>query len=630
MPFMHEDSSLSSVEFGHWQTTVRLLCSLINDGLLATTAASHPSAPGLQGLLLHGKKPTPDAAALWIGLTRPGLRHLTSTDKQILTFPGDFVDPIFLTTYGAQANDRRELDPPKVMSHVRSVLDVEAVQDDLWDQVCAELTSSANNQRYWYEWAEKKPQLSIQSTQMDWEQACYTGHPLHPMHRSVYSEAPLPKINPENVSSLMKHSISFVEVPGSDVRISGKFRTIVKELLIQFGIPPPGPQRVILPCIDMQIPVLQHYHPDLKVVRRNVFYADTQSSMRTCSVPFLDYDLKFALDVKIGSALRTITPWTGCIVAELSDVLREILPSSCWLMDDSAAVTGSGDFNRAKHITCIMRKNLRREAAAADETFVVAGALQEVPPHSTECNAALAYNLKTPEQKMAWFTEYTVGVMDNFMAPVIDYGCAFEAHAQNVVVRCDRQTGAIKGFATRDLGSIKMHMPTLAKSGYELHSALEGSFVAEQDIEAMWRIIQFCLFQNNLNTFIYRLGLDRNEAWAMIRQKLCDLLDSRAGVDNVDRLRDFLFAETVPQKAFMVMKFNQAARTYQYVDVPNVLREGLDKFPLPAKKPAATAAAAPQQNGVAHANGHVEKVVASSTSEAFQAEKLNGEMVAAA
>lgn len=74
------------------------------------------------------------------------------------------------------------------------------------------------------------------------------------------------------------------------------------------------------------------------------------------------------------------------------------------------------------------------------------------------------------------------------MSPVVDHGCAMESHAQNVILRVDRTTGAMKGFATRDLGSIKIHMPTLAQSGHELFSAIPGSFVAEQDEEAMWRM----------------------------------------------------------------------------------------------------------------------------------------------
>lgn len=98
-------------------------------------------------------------------------------------------------------------------------------------------------------------------------------------------------------------------------------------------------------------------------------------------------------------------------------------------------------------------------------------------------------------------------------------------------------------------------MPTLAQSGYELFSAIEGSFVPSYDEEETWRIIQFCLIQNHLNVFIYRLGVERAAAWTMVREKLDALFARMQQYENAQRLRDFLFAPTVPMKAFMVMKF---------------------------------------------------------------------------
>lgn len=89
--------------------------------------------------------------------------------------------------------------------------------------------------------------------------------------------------------------------------------------------------------------------------------------------------------------------------------------------------------------------------------------------------------------------------------------------------------------------------------------------------------IQFCLFQNHLNVFIYRLGIPRLAAWAMIRSKLETFFEGRQHLENIHRLRSFLFAEEVPSKAFMVMKLAENQIKYQYRMVANVLLEGIDE-----------------------------------------------------
>ena len=150
-----------------------------------------------------------------------------------------------------------------------------------------------------------------------------------------------------------------------------------------------------------------HLYVPLRSPSLTVSLGENLCSTSKLSTNFAD-DLKFALDVTIGSALRTISSKTVCILSELSTVLNEVLPENLWLMADAGGVTGSqadADLDSAKHISCIFRENLTRKALNNNETLVVTGALQEIPPASDECNAALLYNLNTEEKKMVWFSE---------------------------------------------------------------------------------------------------------------------------------------------------------------------------------------------------------------------------------
>lgn len=61
----------------------------------------------------------------------------------------------------------------------------------------------------------------------------------------------------------------------------------------------------------------------------------------------------------------------------------------------------------------------------------------------------------------------------------------------------------------------------------------------------------------------------------MIRNKLEAFFEGRKHLENINRLRNFLFAEEIPSKAFMVMKFAENQIKYEYRMVANVLLEGL-------------------------------------------------------
>jgi len=66
---------LSSEELGKWQTSTRLLASLLNDNLIEGKQASSPSDEKQMGYLLHGKHESwksPSSPAVWIGLSRAG------------------------------------------------------------------------------------------------------------------------------------------------------------------------------------------------------------------------------------------------------------------------------------------------------------------------------------------------------------------------------------------------------------------------------------------------------------------------------------------------------------------------------------------------------------------------------
>lgn len=80
----------------------------------------------------------------------------------------------------------------------------------------------------------------------------------------------------------------------------------------------------------------------------------------------------------------------------------------------------------------------------------------------------------------------------------------------------------------------------------------------------------------------------------MIRGKLEAFFEGRKHLENINRLRSFLFAEEIPSKAFMVMKFAENQIKYEYRMVANVLLEGLGEEAIDTNG---------HSNGISNGNG---------------------------
>jgi len=141
------------------------------------------------------------------------------------------------------------------------------------------------------------------------------------------------------------------------------------------------------------------------------------------------------------------------------------------------------------------------------------------------------------------------------LQPALEYGIALEEHGQNMLVRVDKSTGEVKGFAVRDFGGIRIHMPTLHGKGYQLLSALPGSSSTTNEREEVWDILHHTIFNIHLNHLVQSLGLHGEGGWTVVREEL-DRVIEMIGAGPMDELRAFLTRDTVHFKAFLKMKMS--------------------------------------------------------------------------
>ena len=350
--------------------------------------------------------------------------------------------------------------------------------------------------------------------------------------------------------------LAFISVPRTDMRITGDFEQIIQPLLKTLSIPKTSSDRVVVPCLTRQLPTVFQRFPNAVVLKTVTECADAQASMRTLTLRpecSFGYHLKLSLACHITSALRTITPWTTCGGPMQTALLEKFLPADLWVFREVAAISGGqDDFSDARHLSCILRDDLEDRAQENNETLVIAAALAQQPHGSNRTYAEIIYNLHTTAQKQAWFQGYITRLFDLVLPPLVRYGIGLEAHGQNLVARICRQTGTVKGFAVRDFGGVRMHVPMLRAHGVNFDSLPPGGATLTEDLHNVWSKVHHALLQNHVGLLLNALGLERQGGWSIVRETLERVLKEEE--EGGKGVLEYFMQDTMPFKCFLRMR----------------------------------------------------------------------------
>lgn len=321
---------------------------------------------------------------------------------------------------------------------------------------------------------------------------------------------------------------------------------------------------VIVPYMTRQLPALQQLLGDQMIIyTHDTLHASSQSSIRTVQLPkalnFL-YHLKLAFAATITGGLRTISHWTASISIEATELLKKLVPENVWIVGEVAAVTGDFDNpDDSKHLTCILREDVEPRANALNQCLIVAGALPEINYETKMTHIERLFDLTTVTQKEDWFRTYARIFLKAVLTPLVTYGVCMEAHPQNIVCRFDRTTKELKGFAYRDMGGLRLHVPTLKEHGLELKSASPESVVVSDDIDEVWQWAYHVVFYNHLCTILRGLGLQQHGGWEIVRKETVQVLDD-LDHPTAPVLKAFIFQKNIELKCFLRMKLAKRYR----------------------------------------------------------------------
>lgn len=196
---------------------------------------------------------------------------------------------------------------------------------------------------------------------------------------------------------------------------------------------------------------------------------------------------------------------------------------------------------------------------------------------STNRRGSLAYR---PPKK-----SYARVYLRAVLPPLLSHGVCMEAHMQNLLTRFDAVTGGLRGFVYRDMGGLRMHVPTLAARGLRVRSAslVPGAVTLTDDLGAVW-VNAYHNLENHLGGALRALGLgwEDGAGWPVVREELAAALRACPDPDGkADEMLAFMSQPTMKRKAFLRMKIAGVYRGVSIAKRRPVSRLGYMLMSLP-------------------------------------------------
>ncbi|KAG6813605.1 hypothetical protein H0H92_009222 [Tricholoma furcatifolium] len=441
------------------------------------------------------------------------------------------------------------------------------IQDGLRDAIANELQSSFEHQLASYLDPPRCP--TLKSTPIEWEQSLLAGHPTHPMHRA----RALPS---GHVDYDWYHpQIRFVRVPRAKINMYGSFEVYIQRL-VAIASQRCGktihddPHFVVMPVHELQVPNIVSKFSDAEVLDTEInLLALAQSSIRTVVIPNLpQISLKLSIGVKISSALRTISHFTAEFGPRFS---REIVPKLTIdtrilsiAREPASAIYAAADPEIKKHFTAIFREEIQPEDGQA---LIVSAALLEMDHAGSPIGISAletACKLDTFEKRARFLNRYIQLACEALLPPLVNNGVAFEAHAQNVLVRVDNNTGEPLGFVIRDLGGLRIHPETLCRSTGVDFQFLPEHCIATATLEEIYPKFYHTFVHNHIQRLIRILGMHTNGVgWEMLRTHMAASIPSNHDLQQLWLSPDSML---LPSKCLMRMRMRDSYREVKFAE----------------------------------------------------------------
>ncbi|KAL2858582.1 IucC family-domain-containing protein [Aspergillus pseudoustus] len=562
-----------------FETTKRVLATAVNDGLASATINTSTSTNPVLCLRSPGTSTAEGETWIKCGIRASAYFERSETRVVGLVRADDLLNPVLIRNVTGEISEEQD---PGLICRMVCDWQPEPFETASVETLVKEVRNSTDNQAKWLEIASSLPVLHLKSPLSDWEQSVIYGHPTHPLHRACLAQSPLAPIPPEDIPELLEPELSFISVPRSKMKIFGPYPRLLEPLLESLGIPnPEAPDRIVVPCFTRQLPSILPLFPEAYHIGAVRKCCRAQISMRTVSlladVVGSPLHLKLSLNCQITSGPRTITPWTAALGPALGKVLRSLLPADLWIFEEAASITGAQeDFDKARHLTCILRESPEKQAEEHGETLIPVAGLFQKPFKDNRTYMEIIFGLEDSRKKQIWFRKYIARLFSLILPPLVRHGIGLESHSQNILVRVNTTSKEVTGFAVRDFGGIRIHAPAFSRSGVDLPGLLPpGAQTVTDNVHTIWHKVHHALLQVHVGHLLYMLGLESHGGWPIVREELERALDPLGDPDG-RAVHEYLLRKTMPLKCFMEMRLRGIYRDYYERELPNILLRDMD------------------------------------------------------
>jgi siderophore synthetase component len=282
--------------------------------------------------------------------------------------------------------------------------------------------------------------------------------------------------------------------------------------------------------------------------------------------------LKLPVSLRLTSVQRTVSPKSAVMGPRITRLLATILDLEDGFggtLDVVREEVGlhyidpQGDDDRARHLAILYRDNPMAKAGPARFPVPVGALFAESPfsgrPLATEL-VALAYG-DHADGAVAYFEQHARTVLTALLSAYLVYGIAFEAHQQNSFIVLDAGYAPVQLLA-RDFGDLRIHGPTLARTGLAIEPYRAGYTVYGDDAPVRDKLLHAVLLCHlaELALLLARAyGHPEHHFWDVLRREIDGIfsaLRTRVDAGRWHAERAALLEHDWPAKAFLRMRLS--------------------------------------------------------------------------
>ncbi|MFD0768812.1 IucA/IucC family protein [Bacillus sp. CGMCC 1.60114] len=304
-------------------------------------------------------------------------------------------------------------------------------------------------------------------------------------------------------------------------------------------------------------------------------------SFRTMNLLELPYHVKLPVRAQATSAVRTVSSEitvNGPILSTLFDKIyakeKELSQSVIVVRERvGATYTKNDDFHLGRNLAFILRESpntYRQEGELlwVGASLTASNPLKEGEPIIVDMMRTY-FGTETIGKKEVfhYVAHYTERVMIPLLQLVLQYGIALEGHMQNSIIVT--KGGEVQRIFVRDLGGVRIHKKTLAKS-VDI-SEVKEAVVFTDDMNEVYNKFIHSVLQNHFGDVLFTLARSIDNVQEIELWRIVAAIVEEYMVDATEEQKAAIFAKQIETKALFSMRIQDQAKSYLYTSFHNPL-----------------------------------------------------------